>query len=169
MKATANNWDQTNYITVWRLFGVLDTLRPTSMGLDKIPAWFLKIGAPFLSAPLSDMFNLSLTSSVVPRQWKAASIMPIPKSSTPIQPADYMPISITPVLSRVLERIVVRDFIYPSFQSPPFGLSFHDQFVFQPLHWFNCCTSHSTVVHYHFPTRHSSVCYCVFIGFFQGI
>ena len=28
--------------------------------------------------------------------------------------------------------IVVRDFIYPSFQSPPLELSFHDQFAFQP-------------------------------------
>jgi len=69
---------------------------------------------------------------VVPRQWKAASILPIPKSSTPLHPADYRPISITSVLSRALERIVVRDFIYPSFQSSPLGLSFRDQFAFQP-------------------------------------
>lgn len=51
-----------SHITEGRLFDVLDTLRPTSMGLDKIPAWFVKIGAPFLAAPLSDMFNLSLAS-----------------------------------------------------------------------------------------------------------
>ena len=55
------------------------------------------------------IMNLSLASSVVPRQWKSASILPIPKISTPLEPADYRPISITPVLSRVLERIVVTD------------------------------------------------------------
>ena len=38
VKATANNWDQAIHITKWRLFDVLDSLRPTSMGLDKIPA-----------------------------------------------------------------------------------------------------------------------------------
>src|SRR5664279_2190384 len=132
IKATAINWDQANHITECRLFDILDTLRPTSIGLDNIPAWFLKISAPFLAAPLSDMFNLSLASSIVPRQWKAASILPIPKSSTPLQLADYRPISITPVLSRVLERIVVKDSIYPSLRSPPPGLSFHYQFAFQP-------------------------------------
>jgi len=76
--------------------------------------------------------NLSLSSSVVPQQWKSASILPIPKVSSPSAPADYRPISITPVLSRVLERIVVTDYIYPSLQFPPPGLSFADQFAFQP-------------------------------------
>ena len=129
IKVTANNWNQSDHITENRIFDVLDTLRQTSMGLEKIPAWFVKIGAPFLVAPLAYM---SLTSSVVPRQWKAAFILPIPKTSIPLQHSDYRPISITPVLFRVLERIAVRDFIYPSFQTPPPGLNFHDQFTFQP-------------------------------------
>jgi hypothetical protein len=76
--------------------------------------------------------NLSLSSSVVPQQWKSASILPIPKVPSPSVPADYRPISITPVLSRVLERIVVTDYIYPSLQFPPPELSFADQFAFQP-------------------------------------
>jgi hypothetical protein len=102
------------------------------MGLDNIPAWFLKIGAPFFAAPLTDMMNLSLSSSVVPHQWKSASILPIAKVPTPTSPADFRPISITPILSRILERIVVTDYIYPSLHSPPPGLGFSDQFVFQP-------------------------------------
>jgi len=100
--------------------------------LDGVPAWFLKIGAPFFAAPLADMFNLSLSSSVVPTQWKMASILPIPKIASPQTPADYRPISITPVVSRVLERIVARDYIYPALQFPPPNLSFSDQFAFQP-------------------------------------
>ena len=83
------------------------------MKLNNIPVLFLKMGAPFLAALLSHMFNLSLTSFVVLRQWRAAPILPMPKSGTPLQHADYRPISITPVLSRVLERIVVR-LIYPT-------------------------------------------------------
>ena len=78
------------------------------------------------------MLNLSLTSSIIPRQWKSAYIVSLLKVSTPVVPADFRPISITPVLSRVLERIVVTDFIYPSLQYPPPGLSFSDQFAFQP-------------------------------------
>jgi hypothetical protein len=54
------------HITNLRLFKVLDTLRPTATGLDNILAWFLRIGAQFFTAPLADLMNLSLSSSVVP-------------------------------------------------------------------------------------------------------
>jgi len=89
------------------------------VGLDNIPAWFLRIGAPFFAAPLSEIMNLSLSLSVVPKQWKLASILPIPKVTTPHFPSDYRPISNTSVISRILERIVVRDYIYPSLRTPP--------------------------------------------------
>jgi Reverse transcriptase (RNA-dependent DNA polymerase) len=75
--------------------------------------------------------NLSLSSSVVPQQWKLASILPIPKIFTPNVPSGYRSISITSVLSRILERIVVTDYVYPSLSSPPPGLTFSDQFTFQ--------------------------------------
>ena len=101
------------------MFDILDTLSPTATGLDGIPAWFLRIGAPFFAAPVAALMNLSLSSSIVPTQWKSASILPIAKTSPPTSPSDYRPISITPVLSRILERIVVHDYIYPSFLSPP--------------------------------------------------
>ncbi len=60
------------------------------------------------------------------------SISNIAKLAAPSAPSDYTPISITPVLSRILERIVVTDYIYPSLQSPPPDLNFSDQFAFQP-------------------------------------
>ena len=111
VKQTVTRWRWCDRIGEYRMFRILDKLRPTATGLDDIPAWFLKIGAPFFAAPLADMFKLSLSSSVVPKQWKAASILPIPKITSPHIPADYRPISITPVLSRILERIVVMDYI----------------------------------------------------------
>ena len=76
---------------------------------------------------------LSLHSLNEPSQWKQARmIRPVPKSSTPQQAADYRPISITPVLSRFIERIVVRRYIYPTLSSPPPSLYFADQFAFRP-------------------------------------
>jgi hypothetical protein len=131
VKDTANNLSAATHITKLRLFKVLDTLRPTATGLDSIPAWFLQIGAPFFTAPLADLMNLSLSSSVVPQQWKLASILPIPKLSTPLVPSDYRPISITSVLSRILERIVVTDYVFhPSVPHRVHGLTFWDQLPF---------------------------------------
>jgi gmma-aminobutyric acid receptor subunit gamma/cGMP-dependent protein kinase 2 len=132
IKFTVNDWHTRYHITHWRMFKLLDTLRPTATGLDNIPAWFLRIGAPFFAAPIADLMNISLSTSIVPSQWKMATILPIPKIAAPVSPSDYRPISITPVLSRILERIVVTDFIYPSFHSPPPTISFSDQFAFQP-------------------------------------
>lgn len=49
-----------------------------------------------------------------------------------MQHADFRPISITPVLTRIMERTVVQHFIYPALFSPPPHLSFTDQFSFRP-------------------------------------
>lgn len=120
------------FITEMDVFRMLDTLRPTATGLDQIPAWFLRLGACIFAAPLARLFHQSLATGVVPRQWKTAIITPIPKITRPVQPSDYRPISITPVLSRSLERFVVRKFIYPALHKPHLSLDFSDQFAFRP-------------------------------------
>ena len=60
------------------------------------------------------------------------SILPIPKTSAPKLHADFRPISITAVLTRVMERTVVQRFMYPAFLSPPPTLTLSDQFAFRP-------------------------------------
>jgi len=32
------------------MFNILDKLRPTTSGLDQLPAWFLRLGAPVFTA-----------------------------------------------------------------------------------------------------------------------
>jgi len=114
------------------VFRLLDTARPTATGLDSIPAWFLRVGAPIFSAPLARLFNQSLLEGVVPRQWKTAVITPIAKIPKPTQPSDFRPISVTPVLSRILERFIVKKYIYPALLQPHSPLDFSDQFAFRP-------------------------------------
>jgi hypothetical protein len=122
----------TYYVTDYEAFRILDTLRPTATGLDKLPTWFLRLAAPALCGPIADLINLSLLTSKVPQQWKQARIRPTPKTMNPRQAADYRPISITPILTRLTERIVVRRYIYPSLLTPPPSLRFADQFAFRP-------------------------------------
>ena len=133
LKATAAEcpgW--THHVSDYEIFNKLDTLRPTATGLDNLPAWFLRLAAPVLCGPIADLINLSLMTSTVPGQWKQARIRPVPKTPTPKQAADYRPISVTPVLTRLTERIVVRRYIYPTLSSPPSTLHFADQFAFRP-------------------------------------
>jgi len=48
---------------------MLDTLKSTSMGLDSLPDWFIRLAAPAFAQPLTHLFNLSLQQSLVPHQW----------------------------------------------------------------------------------------------------
>ena len=114
------------------MFRILDSLHATATGLDQLPAWYLRLGAPVFYKPLTHLFNLSATTSIVPRQWKSASILPIQKVASPKAPADFRPISITPVLTRILERVIVRQILYPAILTPPSPLAFSDQFAFRP-------------------------------------
>jgi len=77
-----------------QVFQILDSLHPTATGLDQLPAWFPRLGAPLFCEPIARLFNLSLNTSTIPTQWKLASIQPVPK----LPDADFRPISITPVL-----------------------------------------------------------------------
>jgi len=130
MPARAN--DPGDYISEWEVFNLLDRLRPTAPGLDQLPGWFLRLSAPVIYAPLTRLINMSVSSGLVPRQWKQASIRPIPKVPAPSGHADFRPISITPVLIRLVEKTVVRSFLYPAFFKPPPSLSFQDQYAFRP-------------------------------------
>ena len=99
--------------------------------MDLLPSWFLRIEAPYLYKPVTRLFYKSIATSTVPRQWEHAYIQPVPKVATPQQCSDR-PISVTPVLSRTLERIVVRNFLYPAIIVPPVSLDFTDQYAFRP-------------------------------------
>ena len=95
-KATANAKDE--LVTEFQVFQLLDKLKPTATGLDELPAWFLRIGAPVFAKYIAMLFQKSIREGVVPAQWKQAYIRPIAKVSSPSVPADFRPISITPVL-----------------------------------------------------------------------
>ena len=78
-----------------------------SSGVDDISARMLKSTAYSIAPSLTELFNLSLTSGTFPSEWKLARVVPIPKTDTPsTSTSGYRPISILPIVSKVLERHV---------------------------------------------------------------
>ena len=120
------------WITEESVFKLLDTLKVTAPGLDEIPFWFLQLSAPLLAKPLASLYNLSLLSSEIPKQWKVSFITPVPKITRPVACSEYRPISVTPILSRTLEKIMVRQFQYPVPYDASSKLFFEDQYAFRP-------------------------------------
>ena len=75
-------------------------------GVDGIPARLLKDGADSLASPLSVIFNLTIQQNFIPAEWKKAKVTPLHKSGTKEDPRNYRPISVLPVVSKVLERLI---------------------------------------------------------------
>ena len=74
--------------------------------LDDIQARLLKIAAPAISKSLCFLLNFSSTSGKVPSDWKKPKIYAIFKKGSKLDPGNYCPISVLPVISKLLERIV---------------------------------------------------------------
>ena len=66
----------------------------------------LNTAAPSIVPGVTKIFNLSLTTGRFPAAWKFARIVPIPKTGDLTNPSNYRPISILPILSKLLERHV---------------------------------------------------------------
>ena len=115
-----------------QVFYLLDRLKPSAPGPDGLPTWFLKLAAPVLASPLAVLFNLALSLGFTPSQWKQASITPIAKIPVPSLPSDFRPISLTPILSKLVEKHIVRHFIYPLLTEPSPAHCFSDQHAFRP-------------------------------------
>ena len=70
---------------------------------------FLKNIAKQLSPKIATIFRNLLMNGEFPLCWRSANISPIPKGTSPTQyPSEYRPISITPVLSKIYEKLIVR-------------------------------------------------------------
>ena len=77
----------------------------SATGPDGISARMLKLSASSIAAPLTNIFNLSISSGIFPSDWKNSNVVPIPKTKSPSSsPSDYRPISLLPIISKVLER-----------------------------------------------------------------
>ena len=75
-------------------------------GPDKIPARLLTETAYQIAPSLCLLFNKSLKSGIVPREWKLANVVPIHKKGDKDHIENYRPISLLSLVSKVLEHCV---------------------------------------------------------------
>jgi hypothetical protein len=91
---------------------VLRNLRKGSPGPDELPFWIFRDFRDILSTAIQHICNLSFSSGIFPDSLKCAHVIPIPKCDKPTI-SDYRPISLTPILSKVVEKIVLRKWFMP--------------------------------------------------------
>ena len=66
--------------------------------------------------------NRTISEGSIPSEWKHAVVTPVYKSDSKTDPANYRPISVLPVFSKILER-AVHKMVIPIYSSTIFSLS----------------------------------------------
>ena len=82
-----------------------------STGHDQIPVKFIKLVAEEIVSPLTHIINCCIEKEYFPLQWKIARIFPIPKTNYPTTNNDLRGISILPALSKIYEKLVLRQMV----------------------------------------------------------
>ena len=77
----------------------------------ELPSGMLKDVREYISYPLCYILNLSVTTATVPIIWKCAKIIPVHKSGSYDQPENFRPISVLPILSKLLEKAVHKQYL----------------------------------------------------------
>jgi hypothetical protein len=83
---------------------ILDTSKAT--GPDCINPRLLREAAPILKYPLCKLFNISLSLSSFPSEWKLTNVTPVFKNDSPGILKNYRPISLISIIGKVMERCV---------------------------------------------------------------
>ncbi|MGL4480946.1 MAG: RNA-directed DNA polymerase, partial [Lactococcus garvieae] len=86
---------------------ILKLLKPSNyLGPDGIPAVVYKSGGEDIPLLLLNIFTNSLNSGVYPSFWKLSHIIPHHKTGPRHHVSNYRPIHHTPVISRIMEKII---------------------------------------------------------------
>ena len=71
-------------------------------GIDKLPGMFLNDDTNILPKPITEMYNLSISHGIFPNACKVAKLKPIFRKGKKVEPSNYRPISLLPLISKII-------------------------------------------------------------------
>ena len=75
--------------------------------LDRQSSWkVFKHDVEVLSKPISEICNLSISHGIFPNACEAAKLKVFFKKGKKIDPCNYTPISLLPVIKKIIEKVV---------------------------------------------------------------
>jgi len=96
-----------NPITQTELLKIIDSLLPkNSSGFDGLTNRMIKKEKVKFSRLIINLINETITSGIFPEVLKIAKVIPIYKKGDKMNPNNYRPIALLPVLSKVLEKVI---------------------------------------------------------------
>ena len=73
--------------------------------INNLSGKFLEDGAEIIAKPLSEIFNLSITSTAFSNAYKVTKLKPTFKKSKKTDSSNYRHISLLPLILKLLERV----------------------------------------------------------------
>jgi hypothetical protein len=90
----------------------LKNLNPNkAQGPDGLSTRLLKECAVELAEPIKNLINQSISTEKLPMEWKTANVVPIHKKGPKTEVSNYRPVSLLPIISKVMERCVLNKII----------------------------------------------------------
>ena len=112
----------------YEVHSILSSVKKTSPGVDDIPYWVFKHCAVELTPVVTYLIDTIVSNGTPPPIWLKALVTPVPKKTPPTDFSHLRPISVTPILSRLAERLIVRKHLLPAIPSDQLA----DQFAYRP-------------------------------------
>jgi hypothetical protein len=103
-----------NYTSTSEVENIIKALKPKdAKGYDEIPIKVLKWCTPFISSPMTYIFNKSIQKGTFPSRLKYSTIIPIYKSGDKLDMSNFRPISILICISKILEKNFIQQNLLP--------------------------------------------------------
>ena len=80
-------------------------------GLDNIDTSTIKLIRTEIVPAVTHIINLSISNRKFPSSWKKSKVIPLYKKEDPLNPKNYRPVAMVPILSKILERAVFNQII----------------------------------------------------------
>ena len=93
-------------VTEIEIVDIISDFKDSAAGWDELKPSLIKGIKQFIKVPLRHICNLSFSAGVFPWELKIANVVPIFKSGDDMLFSNYRPVSVLPVFSKVIERLM---------------------------------------------------------------
>ena len=102
-----SNEFQFSKVNVTTVTTILENIDPSkAAGFDNIGGKFVKDGLQGIATPITELCNLSIKHCIFPTDCKIAKLKPIFKKGSKTDPKNYRPISLLPLISKIIEKVI---------------------------------------------------------------
>ena len=103
-----NNVFYTTMVTEEEVLKIISNFKDSSAGHDDIKPNIIKHVKNTIKKPLAHISNLSFNTGIFPDELKKANVIPIYSAKNEMEFSNYRPVSVLPVFSKLLERLMYK-------------------------------------------------------------